>query len=71
MRIEGDAVILDAGEFTTEIRASLNDDGDVSGYLFHEAPLTGLPVEFEMDDDGQPQIIIDIGTDRYVFSAVD
>ncbi|TVR18911.1 MAG: class A beta-lactamase-related serine hydrolase [Anaerolineaceae bacterium] len=71
VQIVGDAVILDAGEFTTELRASLNEDGEVSDYLFHEAPLTGLPVEFEIDGGGQPQIVIDIGTDRYVFTSVD
>ncbi len=69
--IDGEAVIMDAGEFTMQVRAELDADGNLAGYIFYEVPLPGLPIVFEFDADGTPQLVIDIVTDRYVFTRID
>lgn len=66
--IEGGVVTVDAGEFVTELRASLNDDGEVEDYVLYGAPIPGVPLEFSMGEGDVPQIAIDIVTDQYVFT---
>ncbi|MCU0465203.1 MAG: beta-lactamase family protein, partial [Anaerolineae bacterium] len=66
--IEDGVVTVDAGEFVTELRASLNDDGDIEDYVLYGAPIPGVPLEFSMGEGDIPQIAIDIVTDQYVFT---
>jgi CubicO group peptidase (beta-lactamase class C family) len=71
IRVEDDTVIVDAGEFESELRASLDEEGEVESYLLYNAPLTGLEMEFEVGDDKTRQLVIDIVTDQYVFTATE
>jgi len=51
------ALVLDVGEFQTEIRARVDDDRELQ-YLIWEPPLGGLPVELTEDDAGRPQLVL-------------
>lgn len=58
-------LMLDAGEFTSDLRVRVNDEGETE-YLTVETPATGVPFEF-IEEDGQPVIRLDIVTDVYTF----
>jgi hypothetical protein len=57
---------LDAGEFTTELRKAVNQDGEAR-FVMVDPPAAGEALHFKMDDAGQPVIVIDLVTDVYTF----
>lgn len=61
---------MDVGEFITELRPVVNDEGEVR-YAMIDPPLTGNVLEFKTDDNGKPVILIDLVTDVYTFAKVD
>ncbi len=63
---EGDRLILDAGEFRTELRPMLDETGAVARYVTFEAPVTGLPVEFAIEN-GTPTLVFGEGVAEYRF----
>ncbi len=62
-------LMLDAGEFTSELRVRVNDDGETE-YMSVETPAAGIPFEF-VEVDGAPVIRLDIITDVYTFEKRD
>ena len=63
---EDDRLFLDVGELRTEIRASEDEEEEIR-YITVTPPLTGLPVEFSQDEDGNPTITFGIGVVEYIF----
>jgi len=63
IRIEDDTLLMDAGEWVSEIRPILNDAGEIDSYLLYELPATGVPVEFV---DGE--IVLGVGVVEYRFA---
>ncbi len=62
---EDGKLILDVGEYRNEIRA-LRDDGEIE-YSTYSPPFAGLPIRFELDEDGNPTVILGIGLVEYTF----
>jgi CubicO group peptidase (beta-lactamase class C family) len=62
---EDDKLIVDVGEYRIEIRA-LRDNGDIK-YGTYSPPVAGLPVKFEMDNSGEPVMILGLGVFEYSF----
>ena len=48
VRRHDDTLILDVGEFQTELRPYLDESGAVTAYLAMDPPLSGLPATFEL-----------------------
>ncbi len=66
---QGEQLILDVGEFQTEIRARL-DDEDTVKYMTFEPPLAGFPLEFEEGESGEPILVLGLGVVEYRFEKV-
>jgi hypothetical protein len=67
MRLEGDELILDAGEFQTRLRPHTDDTGKQDGYIALDPPLQTL-YKFELGDDGTPKIVLGGGVVEYTFT---
>lgn len=66
-----DRLILDAGEFQSELRPLKRQVPNVPNYYLFDPPISGLPVELSEDADGNPRVVLHVGTERYVFSFID
>ncbi len=64
-------LMLDAGEFVTELRAKNDDDGKLEGYLQMDAPLQGLLYKFEQDEAGANVIVLGEGAVKYTFESAE
>lgn len=71
LAMEGEQLVLDAGEFRTEVRPLLDAEGDFDSYITYGGPATGLPLELQKDDPGQPTVALGQGVVRYVFERVE
>ena len=69
VRLEGNKLTLDAGEFASELRPIVDDAGKPDGYIFYEAPLAGLPVRFQREA-GQPVVVVGEGAVAYTFTRL-
>lgn len=58
-------LMLDAGEFSTEMRVRVNDEGETE-YVTVNTPAAGVPFEF-VEQNGKPVVKLDIVTDVYTF----
>src|SRR5215213_9158173 len=67
---EGAALILDAGEFSAELKyvPGASGDGDFT-FVAAEPPLTGTPFVLRIGAGDSWELELDIGTDQYVFRA--
>jgi CubicO group peptidase (beta-lactamase class C family) len=59
-------LMLDAGDFATELRMKQDEDGKVT-YVTFDAPVAGLPFELKKDDSGQPILVMNWPPDSYKF----
>lgn len=64
-----DELVLDVGEFQTEIRARRTDEGEIE-YLTFDPMLAGLPIDLSEDDNGRPTLILGVGVVEYTFEQV-
>lgn len=64
---EGERLYLDAGEFRTELRPAKQVVGAPVYFMF-DPPLAGLRVDLRRNGGGQPEVVIEAGTDQYVFA---
>lgn len=64
-------LILDAGEFVTELRPKRDKQGALEGYIQMDAPLQGLIYRFGEDSAGAPIIELGEGASVYTFTRVD
>jgi CubicO group peptidase (beta-lactamase class C family) len=69
LSLEDGKLMLDAGEFTSELREALTEDGETV-YMTYDPPVAGLPFELVGDADA-PGVVIDIVTDQYPFEKVE
>ncbi|MCE7988423.1 MAG: class A beta-lactamase-related serine hydrolase [Caldilinea sp. CFX5] len=70
IRLEDSKLFLDAGEATVELRAWVDEQGQVEKYLIQTPPLVGIPVKFKADGSGSPRLILGNGVTRYTFTPV-
>jgi CubicO group peptidase (beta-lactamase class C family) len=68
--LEDGALWIDAGEFVTEVRAELNDDGESENYISYDMPLAGTAVHLR-EVDGERRIVVGSGVVEYTFTAVE
>ncbi len=71
LEMEGDQLVLDAGEFRTDVRPYLDRQGEFESYVTYGGPTSGLPVKLEEDVAGGPTVAIGEGALTYVFEAVE
>jgi hypothetical protein len=71
LTFEDGVLTIDTGEIVTTVVAAQDEETGEISYLTVDPPVSGIPLEFEMDEDGTPIIVIDIATDRYVFRLVE
>ena len=64
-------LLLDAGEFVTQLKAKVDDDGKLEGYLQMDVPLQGLLYKFEQDESGANVIVVGEGAVMYTFEAAE
>lgn len=67
LMLDGDRLLLDAGEFVTELRPKVDGKGELQGYIQLDPPLQGLVYKFDAADDGAPIIVLGEGADVYTF----
>ena len=70
LRWQDEALVLDVGEFQSEIRATVNEEGETN-YLTFEPPLAGLPLEFSTNEAGDPVLVLGVGVVEYTFEKID
>lgn len=64
-------LMLDAGEFVTELRPKRDKQGALEGYIQMDAPLQGLVYKFGEDSAGAPVIELGEGASVYTFTRAD
>lgn len=67
LKLDGDQLIMDAGELKSEIRPIVDRKGEFDGYITYGPPLAGLPVQFREDEEGQQSIVLGEGAVSYTF----
>lgn len=67
LSLEEGRLMLDAGEFVTELRPKVDSEGELQGYLQMDPPLQGLLYKFTMMDGGAPTIVLGEGATEYTF----
>jgi hypothetical protein len=70
VRLLGDNLIIDAGEFSAALKyvpgATTDDEFTL---IAADPPVTGTPFTLRIGEDGDRELEIDIGTDQYVFTS--
>ncbi len=69
LSLEGDALVLDVGEFASALRP-LEEEGELEGYLATDAPIIGTLFELIEDEAGNPTVSFGAGASVYVFELV-
>lgn len=69
LRLEGDSLIADVGEFAVPLLPLVEEDepDTLAGYLATEAPITGLLFELTENEDGAPVVTFGEGAVAYTF----
>ena len=70
LRIADGQLLLDAGEWATQLRPLVGRDGEFESYVTYGAPLTGLTVRLSLQDDGTPLMVIGDGIVTYEFETL-
>ncbi|HEY8446433.1 MAG TPA: serine hydrolase domain-containing protein [Thermomicrobiales bacterium] len=58
LRLEGDAAVLDIGEFQSTLRQLKESEPGAIGYLAADPPLTGLPVLLRVSESGERMLSV-------------
>ena len=66
LTLRGDRLVLDAGEFTGELRRLVSGPSD-SSYVIVDPPLVGAAFQFRLDGSGDPTIVLPSPPDTYTF----
>ncbi len=64
-------LLLDAGEFVSILRPLTGDGAVLGDYILFDGPGIGATITVETSEGGEVQIVISLGTDRYVFEPVE
>ncbi|CAA9557061.1 MAG: Beta-lactamase [uncultured Thermomicrobiales bacterium] len=67
LELTNGALVLDAGEFRTELLPTLNGAGAVAGYITADAPVAGALVALRREN-GAPVMVVGAGVDEYDFA---
>jgi CubicO group peptidase (beta-lactamase class C family) len=67
LMLDDDRLLLDAGEFVTELRPKFDSKGELEGYIQLDPPLQGLVYRFDKADDGEPIVVLGEGAVEYTF----
>lgn len=70
LALEGDTLILDAGEFASELRPVVDEAGEPDGYIFYSAPLAGFPARLQREA-GEPVVVLGEGAVAYTFTRLE
>jgi CubicO group peptidase (beta-lactamase class C family) len=68
LSLQDGKLLLDVGEFVTELLPASNPDVQFEGYVMVSAPVQGSPVRLVEDENGAPQLIFISGAEEYVFT---
>jgi CubicO group peptidase (beta-lactamase class C family) len=68
--LEDGVLMLDAGEFRTELRPAVDAEGEVEHYIAMGGPLPTAPLEFT-EEDGESVIVLGEGLVSYTFVRVE
>jgi CubicO group peptidase (beta-lactamase class C family) len=79
LRLEGERLVLDAGEVRSALRPLVDEAGQVTAYVFADPPLAGAPtpVTLRQGADGRPEVVVTVegenpeATQTYVFTQVE
>jgi CubicO group peptidase (beta-lactamase class C family) len=79
LRLEGERLVLDAGEVRSALRPLVDEAGQVTAYVFADPPLAGAPapVTLRQGADGRPEVAVTVegenpeATQTYVFTQVE
>ena len=69
LRIEDGQLLLDAGEWATQLRPYVDRNGEFESYVTYGAPLTGLTVRLSLED-GAPRMVLGDGIVSYEFESL-
>ncbi len=64
-------LMLDAGEFVTQLKAKVDEDGELDGYMEIDPPLQGALYRFGQAEDGAAIIVLGEGAVKYTFVAAE
>lgn len=70
LELDASQLLLDAGEFRSEIRPALDRQGEFESYVTYGAPLAGLPIEL-VNEDGERTVVLGRGAVEYRFESVE
>ena len=70
LRLEGDVLIADVGEFAMPLLPLADEDqpGEIAGYFATEPPLTGLLFALTENEAGEPMVRFGEGALAYTFT---
>jgi CubicO group peptidase (beta-lactamase class C family) len=72
LELQNGALIMDAGEFRTELRPQVDEAGAITAYIAYDAPaMTGIPAQLTTDEAGNPAVVFGVGTFIYTFERLD
>jgi hypothetical protein len=72
LTLDGDELILDAGEFSSRLLfAGGSTSDDRMTFVMADPPLVGTLFALTVADDGSRDLELDTGTDQYVFRSLD
>jgi hypothetical protein len=71
LRLEGDQLVVDSGEFQSELRPINDRSGKFDGYITYGPPLEGIPVKLQADAEGQQTVVLGEGAVSYTFERVE
>ncbi len=69
LTLDAEKLMVNAGEFQSELRKAINQATDKVAYIMVDPPLAGsLGFEFQTDEASNPIIVLDMVTDVYTFT---
>ena len=71
LEMEDDQLVLDAGEFRTDVRPYLNRQGEFQSYVTYGGSASGLPVRLQEDEDGTRTVRLGEGAVSYTFEPAE
>jgi CubicO group peptidase (beta-lactamase class C family) len=72
LSMDGDRLIINTGEFGSEVRTASGEVARIAGYVLIEGPLLSLPIDLRDEGGKLALVVIDpTSTEEYVFTPVD
>ena len=71
IELEDGKLIMDVGEFRSELRSKTDEDGEVTSYMISDGVGLGTPLQFSGVDEGNPIVVLGEGVLEYTFQKVE